>query len=310
MILVTGATGFVGRSLTATLRRSGREVVTLRRGSGPPGADERVVPSIDGATDWAGQLNGVRTIVHCAARVHQMRERSTDNDEYRHVNTLGTIRLAEAAAASGTERFVFLSSIKVNGDFTSAGQRFTPEASSRPVDEYGRSKAEAEDGLRIVAEQSGMQVVVVRPTLVYGPGARGNIARLLWLLGHRIPLPFGSVTNRRSITGLANLVGFLQVCVDHRAAPGRTFIVSDDEVLSTAQVLRILGDAQGRKAILLPVPLSVLRAVGRLGRAEGYVHRLLSDLEVDASACREVLGWRPELTAMQSVASVHAPSMQ
>ena len=304
MIVVTGATGFVGGALTTALRTEGRRVVTVRRSGYAPGDDERVVSGIDEWTDWTARLDGVRTVVHCAARVHQMREGPAEFEEYRRVNVLGTLRLAEASASAGAERFVFLSSIKVTGDVTAPGQRFGPETPCRPLDAYGRSKAEAEDALRAFADRSGVQVVIVRPTLVYGPGAKGNIDRLLWLLRHRIPMPLGAIGNRRSVTGLTNLVDFLRVCVDHQAAAGRTFVVSDDGVLSTTQVLRTLGEALGRRAILLPVPVSALRVAGRLSRAEGYVQRLTSDLEVDASACRDAVGWHPIRTATQSVASV------
>ena len=250
------------------------------------------------AVDLTSQLRGVRAIVHCAARVHKMQDDAEDPLlAFREINRDATIRLAEQGAAAGVERFVFLSSIKVNGESTRDGLPFRAEDPPRPVDPYGVSKAEAEDGLRKVALTTGMDVVIVRPPLVYGPGVRANFAALVKLLRRRLPLPFGRVTgNRRSMVALDNLVDFLVVCLTHTEAVNQTFLVSDGEDISTATLLRRLGAAMDRPARLLPVPVSVLTAfAGALG-AGAAAQRLLNSLQIDISKAYTLLGWRPPIS--------------
>ena len=295
MILVTGQTGFVGHALVSSLSERGRPFAGVSRR--PPRGESRgrsiLVPSIDDRTAWGDHLNGVETVIHCAARVHQMGDSPEVIDPYRLVNTNGTLRLAEAAASAGARRFVFVSSIKVSGDETTEGNPFGPDTPSRPTDGYGRSKAEAEDGLRELSARTGLEVVIVRPPLIYGPGARGNIERLIRLVNRPVPLPFGSIANRRSLVGLHNLVDLLIRCADHPEAGGMTFVAGDDGAVSTPTILRTLAAAAGRRALLVPVPPVALRVGLRsIGRG-GIYRRLASNLEVDSSLCRDRLEWRP-----------------
>ncbi len=307
MILVTGATGFVGSALAEDLTRRGREPITVARATGSDATPNRHhVASIDEHTDWTRPLAGVDVVVHCAARVHQMKDRPEELELYRRVNTAGTLRLAETAASAGARRFVFVSTIKVFGDSTAPGEPFSPSSPLHPTDHYGRSKAEAEDGLWQISERTGMQVVVVRPPLVYGRGAKGNIERLVRLLQLRIPLPLGSIRNRRSLVGLQNLSDFLVTVIDDKRAAGKTFVVADRDVVSTPFVLRTLGAAMGRRALLVPVPPAILRTGARIARADGFYRRLASDLEVDSSLCQQLLGWQPPRSTEQSIASVIA----
>lgn len=305
MILVTGSTGFVGRALVCDLRRRDRRVLAVVRGDARQRDNELVsVGSIDESTVWTGLLEGVDSVVHCAARVHQMNDRSDQLGEYRRINTQGTLRLAEAAATAGVRRFVFLSTVKVSGDDTIPDAPFTPDTPSRPTDEYGRSKADAEEGLGALSERTGMEIVIVRPPLVYGPGAKGNIDRLVRLLRLHAPLPFGSINNRRSIVGLHNLTDFLVTVVDHPLAAGKTFVVSDADAVSTPFILRTLAQGLHRRALLLPVSPRVLQLAAKGLRAEGYLRRLTSDLEVDSTLCTTLLGWHPPQTTAASIASV------
>lgn len=306
MILVTGQTGFVGGAVASSLDGLGRTWKGVsRRSLGHEISGSSVfVPSIDDCTEWGDHLHGVETIIHCAARVHQMQDAPDVVDAYRVVNTMGTLRLAEAAASAGVRRFVFVSTIKVTGDETPAGSSFGPETPSRPTDGYGRSKAEAEDGLRELSARTGLEVVIVRPPLVFGPGAQGNVARLARLVNRRIPLPFGAITNRRSIVGLRNLVDLLVCCADHPMAPGTTFVASDDGAVSTTTILRTLAAASGRRLLLVPVPQAVLRVgLSGVGREVLY-RRLVSNLEVDSSLCRDRLGWHPVDDLDASIRSV------
>jgi nucleoside-diphosphate-sugar epimerase len=307
MILVTGATGFVGRALCAELQSSGRPfVAAARTGTTHAWGSAVGVGPIDAMTDWAPHLAGVTSVIHCAARVHQMDDPPEAIDAYRTVNTHGTLRLAEAAAEAGVRRFVFVSTIKVHGDETTPDRVFGPDSPLVPTDGYGRSKAEAEEALWSLSERSGLEVTVVRPPLVYGPGAKGNIERLVRLVQRRVPLPFGSIKNRRSLVGLRNLSQLLLCCADHPRAAGQAFVAGDEEVVSTPDVLRTLASALGQRSLLVPVPTAVLgfglRAIG----ASGTFRRLVSDLEVDSSKCTELLGWVPADSAAESVRSVLA----
>ena len=295
MILVTGQSGFVGGAVVSSLADRGRphRGVSRRPVDGTESGNSVCVSSIDDRTVWDDHLNGVETVIHCAARVHQMGDAPDVIDPYRLVNTNGTLRLAEAASSAGVRRFVFVSSIKVSGDETSEGNPFGPDTPSRPTDGYGRSKDEAEDGLRELSARTGLEVVIVRPPLVYGPGARGNIERLIRLVDRRVPLPFGAIANRRSLVGLHNLVELLICCAGHPEAPGATFVAGDDGAVSTPTILRTLAAASGRRALLVPVPPVVLRVGLRSIGREGMYRRLASNLEVDSSLCRDRLGWRP-----------------
>jgi nucleoside-diphosphate-sugar epimerase len=303
--LVTGAGGFVGGALLRRLRADAiacRGVRRARDGEpadpGGPLADGCVAgPALGADADWSAVLAGCGTVVHAAARVHVMRESSGDPlAEFRRVNVQGSIALARQAAAAGVRRLVFVSSVKVHGESTRRGHPWRACDPPAPADPYGVSKAEAEDGLRAVARETGLDLVVVRPPLVYGPGVGGNFLSMMRWLQRGVPMPFGAIDNRRSMVALDTLVDLLAICLDHPQAAGRSFLVSDDEDLSTAGLLRRLGAALGRPARLLPVPVGVLRGVAAAIGREAMIARLAGDLQVDVAPTRLTLGWAPALT--------------
>jgi UDP-glucose 4-epimerase len=291
MILVTGATGFVGQALCAELVRRGTGHRPVSRQARPGFV---AIGSMDDATDWSSPLTGVETVVHLAARVHIMQETVADPlAAFRAVNVAATLNLARQAVEAGVKRFVFLSSIKVNGEATAPGRPFTAADTPRPEDAYGRSKWEAEQALQALGRDSGMEIVVIRPPLVYGPGVKANFASLMRWAARPFPWPFGLVDNRRSLVFLGNLVDFILLCADHPGAAGRTFLVGDGEDLSTGGLVRRLARLAGREAILLPVPPRLLCILaGLLGRGAA-ARRLLGSLQVDLEATREATGWTP-----------------
>lgn len=307
MILVTGATGFVGRALVDRLALDGLAVRVGVRSDDvavPLGVQVARVGDLSSQTDWSRVLVDVPVVVHAAAKVHVMNEAALDPlTEYRFVNVQGTLHLARQAAAAGVKRFVFLSSIKVNGETTPAplagGGRapFRPDDVPAPQDPYGISKMEAEAGLREIAVQTDMEVVIIRPPLVYGPGVKANFASIMRWLVRGLPLPLGAVTrNRRSLVALDNLVDLIVVCLSHPAAANQTFLVSDGEDLSTADLFRRMGEALGHPARLLPVPPTLLRlGASLLGKPE-LMQRLCGSSQVDISKTRQLLGWAPPLS--------------
>jgi nucleoside-diphosphate-sugar epimerase len=301
VILVTGGTGFIGSALIQALVRDGKRAVTaaVRRqpGAAADHGAQVVVASVDSTTDWTRALAGAQVVVHLAARVHEMRgTASVPLSEYRRTNVDGSVNLARQSASHGVRRFVFVSSIKVNGDCTMPGQAFSADDEPAPQDAYAESKQEAEAGLREVARATGMEVVVVRPPLVYGPGVKGNFLSMMRWLSTGIPLPLGAVQNRRSLVALDNLVNLLATCIDHAAAANQTFLVSDGEDVSTPDLLRRLARALGKSACLLPVPEGVLTlGATMLGRGAA-VRRLCGSLCVDIGKTRQLLGWSPPLS--------------
>lgn len=301
-LLVTGSTGLVGRALLKRLATQGGQPIRAGlRISGdddlPPGVTALRMPSLDANADVRTALPGTGTVLHLAARVHVMDDRAADPlAAFRAVNTAGTLNLARQAAVAGVRRFVFVSSIKVNGEATEAGHPFRHDDTPRPQDPYGTSKREAEDGLREIAAASGMEVVIVRPPLVYGPGVRANFATLMRAVQLGLPLPLGAVThNQRSFVALDNLVDLLITCIDHPAAANQTFLVSDGEDLSTTDLLRRLGLSLGLPARLLPVPPWLLRASARLVGKGDVAQRLLGNLQLDIDHTRATLGWAPPI---------------
>ena len=257
------------------------------------------------STDWYTALNGVQAVVHCAARVHVMQDNATDPlQAYREVNVHGTLNLARQAAHTGVRRFVFVSSIKVNGEAIQLGQPFTADDVPAPSDPYGVSKLEAEQGLRDIEAQTGMEVVIVRPPLVYGPGVKANFATMMRWVDLGIPLPLGAIHNARSVVALDNLVDLLMTCLKHPAASGQTFLVSDGEDVSTTELLRRTAQAMGKKAFLLPVPAFVLEwGAAMLGKRD-VAQRLCGSLQVDMDKTRRLLGWTPPLTLDQGLKKV------
>lgn len=269
----------------------------------PAGVDQAVVGDLAAGTDWAAALDGVDTVVHAAARVHVMKDDAADPlAEFRRVNVEGTLALARQAARAGVRRFIFLSSIKVNGERTSQGLPFTADDAPAPVDPYGVSKLEAEQGLFAIGRDTAMEIVVVRPVLVYGPGVKGNFLSMMRWLHRGVPLPLGAIDNRRSLVALDNLVDLIVVAMRHPAAAGRVFLAADGDDLSTTMLLRRTAAALGRPARLLPVPAALLRLPARLLGREGVADRLVGSLQADISAARTHLQWSPPVAVDAALA--------
>lgn len=306
-ILVTGANGFVGRAVVAELRRQGHRVTgAIRdvRALAACGECRYVgIGDIGAATDWREALAGVDVVVHLAARVHVMREAAADPlAEFRATNVLGTRQLAAAAAGGNVRRLVFMSSIKVNGEATEPGLAFAPDDLPSPQDAYGQSKWEAEQALGEVAARTGLEVVILRPPLVYGPGVGANFLRLLRLVETGLPLPFGSIRNRRSMVFVGNLACLVGACAVHPGAAGRTFLVSDGDDLSTPRLIRQLAAALECKARLWPCPPALLNAIGMLTGRRQEFRRLLDSLVIDSGLALRQLGWRPPFSVAEGLA--------
>ena len=255
------------------------------------------ISEINGQTDWSIAIQNQDVVIHTAARAHIMKD-SVSNPlaEYRKVNVDGTLNLARQAAAAGVKRFIFISSIKVNGEQTAPGQSFQPEDEAKPTDSYGISKWEAEQGLRRIASETGIEVVIIRPPLVYGPGVKGNFANLIKLVQKGGPLPLGAIHNRRSMIALDNLVDLIITCIDHPNAVNQVFLASDGQDLSTTELLQGLGQAMGKSARLLPISSGFLTlAASALGK-KTIADRLLGSLQVDISNTQGVLNWNPPIS--------------
>jgi len=299
-VLVTGANGFIGKAVCADLPARGYRVVGVVRHNHlidvPSGTECFPMDGISSDTNWSQALQGVDSIVHLAARVHLMRETAADPlAEFRRTNVELTLNLARQAVAAGVRRFVFVSSIKVNGEATPLGQPFNADDIPRPTDPYGISKLEAELGLMQLASDTGMEVVIIRPVLVYGLGVKANFESMMnWLL-KGFPLPLGALPNRRSFVALGNLVDLIATCIQHPAARNQIFLASDGEDLSISGLLRRTATALGKSARLIPVPVIVLRAGARLVGQEAVIQRLCDSLQVDISKTRRVLGWTPPI---------------
>ena len=313
-VLITGANGFVGRRLVAEFAEAGHQVIAAARQPMkdlPTGATWVQAPELGPGSDWREPLKGAEAVVHAAARVHVMKDKATDPlAEARRVNVEGTMALARQAAEAGARRFVFVSSIKVNGEQTEPGRPFHPHDEPRPVDPYGISKSEAEAQLFALGRETGMEVAVVRPVLVYGPGVRANFAAMMKALARGMPLPLGAVRNKRSLVYVGNLASLLRHTAEHPNAAGRVFLASDGDDLSTTEMLRRLGHALGRKPRLIPVPAGLLKAGASLLGKGAQAGRLLGSLQVDLTPAKEALDWSPPFGVEEGFAATAAAFRQ
>jgi nucleoside-diphosphate-sugar epimerase len=290
----------VGTPLVRHLAGLGHDLVALTRAvpMGDSSSSEplklRAVGDIDGSTNWSSYLGGVDAVVHLANRAHVMNEQVSDPlSLYRIINTAGTLQLARQAVAAGVKRFIFISSVKVNGELTLPGKPFRADDVSIPLDPYGLSKYEAEVGLKKIAQETGLEVVVIRPPLIYGPGVKANFLKMMRWVERGIPLPLGSIHNQRSFVGIDNLLSFISLCLTHPKAAGQTFLVSDDHDLSTSELLRYIAKSMERSSKLLPVPQSILEGVLNLLGQKGIAGKLCASLQLNIQSTKNILDWNP-----------------
>lgn len=298
-ILVTGANGFIGHTLCLEAMVCGLAVRGVTRTSCkfPNGIESFSVGNIDANCDWSDAFVGCEAVVHLAARVHVMQETIADPiDEFRKINVQGSLNLARQAAAAGIKRFIFISSIKVNGEHTELANPFTEAVSSAPIDPYGLSKYEAELALQQLAKETGMEVVIIRPPLIYGAGVKGNFATLARIVSKGLPLPLGSIHNKRTMVGIDNLISLIITCIDHPAAANQVFLAGDAEDLSTSDLLRRVAKAMNKPSRLIPVPQSWLTLAATVLGKKAVAQRLFGSLQLDISKARNLLGWEPPIS--------------
>jgi len=303
-LLVTGANGLVGKALCTSLVQRG---IPFRAAVRSPisvltGLDNFITGAIDGSTDWQGALTDVTVVIHLAARVHVLNDTAENPlEEYSRINVQGTLNLATNAVTAGIKRFVYLSTAKVNGESTHKGQAFSETDEPNPLDPYAVSKHEAEQGLRQIAAQTGMDVVIIRPPLVYGPGVKANFSALLRAVQKSWPLPLGDIHNQRSLVALDNLVDFIMTCAIHPKAANQTFMVSDGQDISTTELVYGLAHASNVPTHLLPVPIWILQWAGRfLGKGD-TIGRLCNNLQINSSKARDLLGWVPPVSVHEGL---------
>ncbi|MEE1979618.1 SDR family oxidoreductase [Shewanella xiamenensis] len=308
MILLTGASGFLGAELLSQLveravlpiRTYGRRI-SNRFNSNYDNNVCHVIGEISNEVNYDYVLSGVDVIIHCAARVHMMNDKTEDPiAAFKEVNTFGTLNFARQAATAGVKRFIFVSTIKVNGESTSGCSPFRFNDDCQPQDPYGTSKADAEIELKKLATETGMEVVIIRPTLVYGPGVKANFASLMNLVSKGIPLPFGCIThNKRSLVSITNLVDLIITCIDHPKAFNQVFLVSDDHDVSTSEMVREMAKALDKPSVQVPIPIWCYKLAGKLFNKSDVVDRLTGSLQVDISHTKETLGWKPPQTLQE-----------
>ncbi len=298
-VLVTGANGFVGSALCVALQARDINFVPVVRHANHD--KQRAVGDLSVATKWKNHLIGCDTVIHLAARVHVMHDTSKDPlAAFREVNVEATLNLARQALLCGVRRLVFVSSVKVNGEKTT-DHPFTFHDAPAPVDSYGISKMEAEQALLALSRETGLEVVIVRPPLVYGAGVRANFLRLMQLANMGLPLPLGSIHNRRSMVALDNLIDLLVTCAHHPVAAGQTFLVSDEHDVSISELLRMLAGAMGRRSCLLPLPAGIIAGLAALFGKSAVASRLLDSLQVDIAHTKLQLGWKPVVSMQEAV---------
>ena len=301
MILITGSTGLIGRSLQSGLSDNAldfRAAVRQYVAAGPE--EQEVIKSLDEDTDWRKALVGIHVVIHLAAQVHVRPKSSLDVEVFHEVNVLGTRHLAESAAKAGVRRFIFLSTVKVHGE-NSGPQPFKESDPLNPQDPYAESKARAEVELRRIGRDSGMEIVILRPPLVYGPGVKANFLSLLNVVSKQLPLPLGGITNKRSMIYIGNLVDAIVSCIEHPAAAGETFLVSDGADISTPDLCRSIAAEMGYNARLPALPVQLLTFAGKLLAKSDIVDRLASSLLIDSSHIRQKLAWAPPFTFQEGL---------
>jgi nucleoside-diphosphate-sugar epimerase len=305
-ILITGASGFIGQRLIQDLlAHTPHQLAAITRTTNTP-LPQKVRPilidTIDGETDYANHLNGFDVVIHLAARVHRIDDTGASSyPAYQATNVEGTQRLASQAAAAGAKRFIYLSSIKVNGESTHPGQSFTPDDPPQPSDPYALSKHEAECGLMSLSLSAGLEYVIIRPPLVYGPGVKANFQKLMGMVRRGLPLPLGAINNRRSLVSIDNLISLIRHCIDHPAAANQIFLVSDDQDLSTTELLRCLASAMNRPSRLIPFPTTLLNLTAKLFGKGEIAKRLLNNLQVDVGKTKTLLDWQPVITLDEGI---------
>ncbi|WP_339023328.1 NAD-dependent epimerase/dehydratase family protein [Aeromonas salmonicida] len=303
MILLTGATGFVGRAVLTQLIQQPRLTVRTygrRAPIGLPNNLAHIVGELGAGVDYASVLQSINVVIHCAAQAHIGINSIDRQVEFNHINRDGTLKLARQAIDSGVKRFVFISSIGVNGSYNQQ-QPFKYDDVAAPWDTYTQSKYSAEIGLRHLAKETGLEVVIIRPPLVYGANAPGNFGKLTQAVRDGRWLPFGAINNQRSFVALDNLVDLIITCVNHPHAANKTFLVSDDEDISTTQLLEMMTRAAGKSPRLLPVPMSWLRLAGKLTGKQAVIERLCGNLQVDIVHTKAILGWQPPISVEEGI---------
>jgi nucleoside-diphosphate-sugar epimerase len=305
-ILVTGASGFIGNAVCQTLSRSGRSVIGVVRSLNFFSENTKIeyvqVGDISLKKNWKDILKGVECIIHCAGRAHIINESNTDPLKvYQSVNVEATRRLAEDSVKAGIKRFIFLSSVGVLGINTNERLPFSNTDEPNPIEDYAISKLEAEEVLFNLSEKTGLEVVVLRIPLVYGPNSKGNLSRLIKLVNLGIPLPFGTIKNQRSMIGLDNLVDVLIRCIDHHEASRKIFLVSDGKDLSTIDLINLIASSLGRSAYLFPFPIYLLNLIGRIFRKQKEIDRLVGSLKINNNYVREKLNWIPPISVAEGI---------
>lgn len=298
-IILTGASGFVGSEIKNKIPKE--KLILLGRRN----QDDKyqfIFSNLDKDWQYSNVFENVACVIHCAARAHIMNDKAdSPYDLYHQFNVEGTLNLAKQAAKGGVKRFLYISSIKVNGESTAKATPFTEKSIPSPEDAYGISKLAAENGLRELSINSGMEVVIIRPPLVYGPGVKANFASMMKLASKNLPLPLGSINNKRSMVALDNLVDLVMTCIDHPHAANKTFLVSDDRDLSTTELLEVMVRAVGKSPHLLPVPVSWLRLAGKLLGKQSVIERLCGDLQVDITYTKKTLDWKPPISVEEGI---------